>query len=59
MRSKQQGWWKQNIEKVDSVIFLSRTMAIVDPYSNIVEMYNMSWKMSQGSESSILSALFH
>lgn len=34
-------------------------MDIIEPYSDIVEMYNMSWKMSQGSESSLLYALFH
>lgn len=34
-------------------------MDIIDPYSNIANMYNMSWKMSQGSEYSLLSALFH
>lgn len=34
-------------------------MDITDPESNTVEMHNMSQKMSQGSESSFLSALFH
>lgn len=34
-------------------------MDIIDPYSNIAEWYNMSWEMSQGSDSILLSALFH
>lgn len=47
---------KQKIEKDRSS---SKTMDIIDPYSNIAEIYNMSWEMNQGSESSLLSALFH
>lgn len=34
-------------------------MDIIGPERNTVEMHNMSQKMSQGSESSLLSALFH
>lgn len=61
MNSRERNMEKSIIKKKDNFLFFFpfKDLGYHRPLQQYCGMFNMSWKMSQGSEFNLLSALFH